>query len=80
MSDGIIDWGKKLLIQEGASASSLLFVLYTKLQVGVLRRMQLYGFSQRFLGSSDIGDQINPLVNVAVILILITVVLARAEI
>jgi len=34
--------------------------------------MQLYGFSQRFLGSSDIGDQINPLVNVAVILILIT--------
>jgi len=29
--------------------------------------MQLYGFSQRFLGSSDIGDQFNPLVNVAVI-------------
>ena len=56
ISEGIIDWGKKLLIRERASASSL-FELYAKLQVGVLRRMQLYGFSQRFLGSSDIGDQ-----------------------
>ena len=42
ISDGIIDRGKKI-IYSGRCFS--IIILYAKLQVGVLRRMQLYGIS-----------------------------------
>ena len=66
ISDGIIDRLRRSYLFRKVLRHH--HVLYAKLQVGVLRRMQLYRFSLRdFLCSSDIGDQSILLVNVAII-------------